>query len=105
MVIFSSVPSAKSILSKSMTLLRLLSLLVSSASSFDNIAKIIALNDKFKYINIEKIKEDIIGGLLLVDLPVKNLISDSFVTFAVCTVESRFVVYVHLNHVLLYMYT
>jgi hypothetical protein len=45
MVIFSSVPSAKSILSKSMTLLRLLSLLVSSASSFDNIAKIIAVID------------------------------------------------------------
>jgi hypothetical protein len=42
-----------------------------------------SLKDKFKNINIEKIKEDIIGGPLLVDLPVKNLISDSFVTFAI----------------------
>ncbi|CAC9967656.1 hypothetical protein [uncultured Gammaproteobacteria bacterium] len=41
-----------------------------------------SLKDKFKNTNIEKIKEDIIGRPLLVDLPVKNLISDSFVTFA-----------------------
>jgi hypothetical protein len=40
-----------------------------------------SLKDKFKNTNIEKIKEDIIGKPLLVDLPVKNLISDSLVTF------------------------
>jgi hypothetical protein len=39
------------------------------------------LEDKFKNTNIDKIKADVIGKPLLVDLPVKNLISDSFVTF------------------------
>jgi hypothetical protein len=40
------------------------------------------LEDKFKSTNIDKIKEDIIGKPLLVDLPIKNLISDSLVTFS-----------------------
>jgi hypothetical protein len=40
------------------------------------------LEDKFKNTNIDKIKADVIGKPLLVDLPIKNLISDSYVTFS-----------------------
>jgi DNA-binding ferritin-like protein (Dps family) len=39
------------------------------------------LEDKFKNTNIDKIKADVIGKPLLVDLPVKNLISDSACVF------------------------